>query len=466
MKTQQLAKPAPGFFWSVCGIAVPVALQSMLQSSFAMVDQVMIGQLGSAGVAGVGTAGKFSYILSVVVSAIGAVAGIMISQYIGQKNEREVERSFLINLTAAMGIAAIFTLVCMCFSRNILGLYTSDNRIIETGAEYLTITAAAFLPSAGAALGSVMLRCMEKAALPLYASILSAVLNTLLNYILIFGKIGIKPMGVSGAATATVISQWVNMAMIVMMLYCNRYRGQEKYRKRKEYGERAVFQWKQYGAILFPLLICEFMWSLGENSYAAVYGHLGLASSAAMILNNPVQGMVTGALCGLSQAAGVMIGKRLGKGQSEEAYEESKRLMLYGLAGSLILSALVAFGRLFYVEIYQVEEEVKVLAAKSLMVYAVLAPVKVENMILGGGILRSGGKTKYIMAIDLAGTWVFGVPLALISGFVLDFPVYWVYFILSMEECVRLGISLLLFRKRKWMHQFTTFVDSPITNST
>ena len=103
MKTQQLAKPAPGFFGSVCGIAVPVALQSMLQSSFAMVDQVMIGQLGSAGVAGVGTAGKFSYILSVVVSAIGAVAGIMISQYIGQKNEREVERSFLINLTEYFG---------------------------------------------------------------------------------------------------------------------------------------------------------------------------------------------------------------------------------------------------------------------------------------------------------------------------------------------------------------------------
>ncbi len=135
-----------------------------------------------------------------------------------------------------------------------MGLYTSDNRIIETGAEYLTITAAAFLPSAGAALGSVMLRCMEKAALPLYASILSAVLNTLLNYILIFGKIGIKPMGVSGAATATVISQWVNMAMIVMMLYCNRYRGQEKYRKRKEYGKEQFFSGSNMGQFCFHSL--------------------------------------------------------------------------------------------------------------------------------------------------------------------------------------------------------------------
>lgn len=448
MKTKNLTEQTQGFFGNVCGIAVPVALQSMLQSSFAMADQVMIGQLGSAGVAGVGMAGKFSYILSVMVSAIGAVSGIMISQYMGQKNRREVRRSFLINLMAAMGISAVFTLVCICFSENILKLYTADGGVIEAGAGYLAITAAAFLPSAGAVLGSVMLRCMERASLPLYASIISAVLNTLLNYILIFGKFGIKPMGVRGAAAATVISQWVNMAIITVMLhFCSRYRGKE------EYGKKEAFQWKQYGAILFPILICEFMWSLGENSYAAVYGHMGLASSAAMSLNNPIQGMMTGALCGLSQAAGVMIGKRLGEGQTEEAYEESKKLMFYGLISSLFLSALVAFGRLFYVEIYQVEEEVKVLAAKSLIAYAVIAPVKVENMILGGGILRSGGKTKYIMAIDLAGTWIFGVPLALISAFVLHFPIYLVYFILSMEECVRLGISLWVFRKRAWMNR-------------
>ena len=99
------------FFSSVCSLAIPVALQSMLQASFSIVDQIMIGQLGSVSVAGVGLAGKFASIYSVIVSAVGVVAGIMISQYLGQKNQREVRRSFLVNLLIAVGLAGVFTLL-------------------------------------------------------------------------------------------------------------------------------------------------------------------------------------------------------------------------------------------------------------------------------------------------------------------------------------------------------------------
>ena len=108
------------FFQTVCQLAVPVTLQSMLQSSFSIVDQIMIGQLGSVSVAGVGLAGKFSSIYAVVISAIGAAAGIMISQYLGQKNSREVRRSFFTNLLLGGAVAAIFTALCMVFPRQIM----------------------------------------------------------------------------------------------------------------------------------------------------------------------------------------------------------------------------------------------------------------------------------------------------------------------------------------------------------
>ena len=175
------------FFSTVCNLAIPVALQSMLQASFSIVDQIMIGQLGSVSVAGVGLAGKFSSIYSVMVSAIGAVAGIMISQYMGQKNRREVRRSFYLNLLLAVCMAAAFTLVCAVFPRQIMNLYTKDVPTLLAAADYLKIVAGTFLPMAGATLLSTMFRCMEKAQLPLYASIASAILNTGLNYILIFG---------------------------------------------------------------------------------------------------------------------------------------------------------------------------------------------------------------------------------------------------------------------------------------
>ena len=193
------------------------------------------------------------------------------------------------------------------------------------------------------------------------------------------------------------------------------------------------------------------MWSLGENVYAAIYGNIGTDACAAMTMTGPIQGLMIGALSGLAQAAGILIGKSLGNEEYDKAYKDSKRLMWYGLAGSLVLSvALVLLGQ-FSVRIYNVEPQVRTMAYQLLVVFAIVSPVKVQNMILGGGIIRSGGKTQYVMWVDLIGTWIFGVPLGLLSAFVFDLPITYVYFILSMEEVVRLLISVVIFRKKRWM---------------
>lgn len=432
------------FFASVCALAVPVALQSMLQASFSIVDQIMIGQLGSVSVAGVGLAGKFASIYSVIVSAVGVVGGIMISQYLGQKNSREVRRSFSVNLLIALGLAGVFTLLCGGFPSQIMGLYTTDAPMGQAASSYLRIITATFLPIAGATLLSTLLRCMEKAQLPLYASIASAVLNTALNYVLIFGKLGLPAMEANGAAIATVISTWVNFLLMLVMLGRN---GSVL----KASGRAGKFNLRQYLSMLLPILVCEFLWSLGENIYAAIYGHMGTEASAAMMLINPIQSLVIGALCGLSQAASVIIGKKLGSREYDDAYRDSWRLIRYGFIGSVILSVLVVLASPMYVEIYQVDAAVKLLTRQILTAYALVAPFKVLNMIAGGGIIRSGGKTNYVMFIDMIGTWVFGVPLGLLSAFVWKLPIPYVYFLLSLEECVRFAITVFILRGKQWM---------------
>ena len=438
------------FFEAVCALAIPVALQSMLQSSFSMVDQIMIGQLGEINVAGVGLAGKFSSIYSVVISAIGAVAGIMIAQYLGQKNRSEVRRSFFTNLLLGAGIAGMFMVICTLFPNQIMGAYTRDVQTRQAAAEYLMLISGTFVPMAGATLLSTLFRCLEKPRLPLYASILSALLNTGLNYIMIFGKLGISPMGVHGAAFATVISQCANFLLMLLMLSKNGF-----LLKSNEGEPTATLRmnWGQYWSMLLPLLVCEVVWSLGENVYAAIYGHMSTDASAAMTLTNPIQGLVIGALCGLSQAASVIIGKHLGSGENEEAYWSAKKLMLYGAIGSALLSVIVMIASKAYVGIYQVDNAVKTMTMQILFAYAIVVPFKVLNMILGGGIIRSGGRTKYVMFIDMVGTWCFGVPLGLLSAFVWKLSIPYVYFLLSLEECIRFGISLIVFRRRKWMNQ-------------
>lgn len=441
-------KKSDTFFRSVCRLAVPAALQSMLQSSFSMVDQIMIGQLGETCVAGVGLAGKFASMYSVVIAAVGAAAGIMLSQYLGQKNGAEARRSFFRNLLLGLGVAALFTAVCALLPGPVMRVYTKDAPTWQAAASYLALLSGTFLPLAGSTLLSTAFRCAEKPGLPLYAGTVSAVLNTGLNEILIFGRLGLPAMGAAGAAIATVAAQCVNFLLLLLASRQLTFLRAEKAPRRA-----ARLHWSRFLSVLLPLLLCEASWSLGENVYAAIYGRMGTAESAAMTLTAPIQGLVIGALCGLSQAAGVIVGKRLGGGDSDGAYRAAKRLMVYGAVGAAVLCAAVVLTSGAYVEIYRVDRTVKLLTRQLLFVYALAAPFKVLNMILGGGILRSGGRTAYVMGIDMLGTWGFGVPLGLLSAFVWKLPIAYVYLLLSLEECVRFALSMVVFHRKSWMNR-------------
>ncbi|MCH5248781.1 MAG: MATE family efflux transporter [Lachnospiraceae bacterium] len=444
---------------AVLKIALPVTIQSLLQSSFSVVDQVMIGQLGSNSIAGIGLGGKFASLYSVVLAAIASAAGIMISQYMGRKDEKSVSKSFYINMLLSIGLAAVFMILCIIFPEIIMSAYTKDVITKTLAVKYIRILAISFLPMAISSILTMMLRCMEVAILPLYASIFALVLNTGLNYLLIFGKWIFPEMGVEGAALASVAAQIISCVIILLFFiiynnkheiklnithYLKRISTEQKTADSGQYG-------RQYLKILCPLLICEFLWSLGENVYTAIYGNIGTEACAAMTMTIPVLTIVIGALSGLSQASAILIGKSLGAKKYEQAYAESKKLMKYGLFASIILSLMLAATASFYVKIYNVEPVVQEITKRLLMVIAIISPVKVLNMILGGGIIRSGGKTKYTMWIDIIGTWGLGVPLGLLAAFVWKLPIEYVYFILSMEECVRLGISLIIFKKKTWM---------------
>lgn len=205
------------FLKSVIGIAIPVALQSMLQSSFAMIDQLMVGQLGSTAVAAVEVAGRPAFIYSVVVGAVAAIAGIMIAQYLGMKDMETADKSLSVNLAVTIALGMIFMALCLFLSEPIVRIYTADSQIIGTGREYLIRVTWTYIPMGISSILAVMIRCLDKAIYPLYAGIVSAFVNTGLNYLLIFGHFGFPKLGVTGAAVASVISQFVNLFLILLM---------------------------------------------------------------------------------------------------------------------------------------------------------------------------------------------------------------------------------------------------------
>lgn len=435
---------------TVVKIAIPITLQALLQSSFSVVDEIMIGQMGSNEITGIGLAGKFASIFSVLIAAVAAVAGIMISQYIGQKEEREVGRSFYLNLSLGLGLAVLFTLLSSVFANGIMGIYTKDAIPKKIAVTYLRIISVTFIPIALNTMFSTFLRCKEAAALPLVTTIVATLINTGLNYMLIGGHFGAPALGVEGAAIATVASQVISTVILFILFLW--------YKKRKAVRLDFLIRLegdgrKQYLAMLLPILLNELLWSIGENIYAVIYGRIGTLDCAAMTLTIPIQTLMIGAMSGLAQATGIVVGRTLGEDDEEGAYRQSKKLMFYAFMGAAVLSVLLIFLRGVYVNIYNVEPSTKEIAGQILIAFAIISPVKVMNMTLGGGILRSGGKTKYILAIDLIGTWIFGVPLGFMAAFWWKLSIPYVYFILSLEECVRLAISLIAFKRRVWVNR-------------
>ena len=269
---------------------------------------------------------------------------------------------------------------------------------------------------------SAWLRCKEHAAIPFWASLGAVAANTGLNYLLIFGKLGFAPMGVQGAAIATLVSQMLNFLLILLgFVVCLRRDGSHPLWTL--HFERITL--RAYGGMILPILLSEFLWSLGQNVESAVYGHLGTANLAAYTLTCPIQSLIVGALSGLSAAAGVMVGKHLGKKTYDAAYGDARLIMLTGLVGAIGIASLLVLFAGAYTNLYRVDADVQTLGKALLVVFALYAPVKVENMILSGGILRSGGNTRVIMIIDTIGTWGIGIPLCL--GFYELLPFWWAF---------------------------------------
>ena len=429
-------------------IALPVTIQALMQSSLNLIDQIMIGSLGSACIAGIGLAGKFTSILSVLVAAIVTAAGILISQYYGAKNEKGVRDSFYLPFYFSLLFVLIFSILSFFIPNQIMSLYADDGETISKAATYLKIRTAGYLPSVITMFVSTLLRNMQKAKLPAIAGIVSIAINTLMNWLLINGVWIFPRLEESGAAIATVLSQIFEM-LIVTVLFLREKKKQNLFLHPTVSFSKTFI--KNISSILAPILVGEALWSLGENVYAIIYGHLGTEPCAAMTLMYPIQGIAIGSLSGVASAAGIIVGNSLGAKDEKKAYGEALGFVRLTVTAGIIIGVFVCLISPLYVQLFNVAPETRTGTIKILAAFSAVFTAKVFNMVVGGGVLQAGGQTKFMTLVNIIGTWGCGVPFGFISAYVFKFPIWWVYFALSLEEYVRLAISVWLLKSRRWM---------------
>ncbi|OQY06582.1 MAG: hypothetical protein B6I28_06220 [Fusobacteriia bacterium 4572_132] len=290
----------------------------------------------------------------------------------------------------------------------------------------------------------------------MYTSLISLIINVILNYIFIFGKVGFPAMGVKGAALATVIARIIECLVMVVITYSKKYAIAGKLKELFSF-EREMFS--KFVKISLPVVFHESFWALGVTTYNIVYARIGTSSIAAISIEGSIERLAFVLFIGIGNAAGVMLGNKIGEEKEEEAYKYAISFVKIGFVFSILMGSFLAMTSGYILKMYNVSEEVYKFSKILLIMFAVYMPFKVFNMINIVGILRSGGDTKAGLFLELSGIWMIGVPLALFTGFVMHWSVYYVYLFANLEEVFKaiLGVKRLL--SKKWLKNLVSDME-------
>ena len=443
------------YFRQVFHFALPIALQNLVTASLNMVGVVMIGQLGEVPVAAVGLANQIFFLLQLVLFGITSGAAIFTAQLWGKQDLPNIRKVISLGLLL-VGAASLFFFSLAVFRPElVLGIYSKDPAVVALGSEYLHIFGAAYLFFGVTMTFGVMLRSTGDVKTPMTISILALAFNTVLSYVLIFGKLGIPALGVRGAAYAALASRVLESTIMLMVVY--RYRSSLAPRLKDFLGLSLAFVGRVFKPIL-PVILNETFWSLGITAYYAIYARIGTDALAAMNIVSTIENMALVLTFGLAHATAILVGNHIGSGDKERAYQYAGRSLAMTMLIGLFIGSLVMVLSPYILELYKVGPVVIEMAQRVLNILALFLWVRACNAVIVVGILRSGGDTRFSFFLDGVIIWVVGVPMAMLGAFVLDLPVYWVYLMIMSEEVLKWTLGMRRYFSRKWINDLAQTV--------
>lgn len=311
------------FYKSMFAIAIPIALQNLITSALNMVDTLMISSLGQSSIAAVGLANQVFFFYILLTFGINSGSSIFIAQYWGKEDIPKIRKILGLALSIGTLLGVFFTIIAFFFPEFIMGLLIQEAEVIEIGSEYLRIISLSYIVTSISFAYSVALRTTGNPNIPMKISAIAFVTNTVFNYILIFGKLGLPAMGVVGAAWGTVIARFVEIGITFYAVYASK--GPLAANVKELFGWSKEFYVK-YIKTTYAVVLAEGAWSLGQVMYSVAYAKLGEEATAAVQLTNTIQNIFFVLIRGLANACTVMVGNKIGGGQEEEAYEYAKNL--------------------------------------------------------------------------------------------------------------------------------------------
>lgn len=429
-------------------IALPVAMQGMLNTIVNLVDTMMIGTLGETTIAAVGLANKVFFVFSLLVFGICSGSGVLAAQYWGNQDVKNIRKVMGLSLLAALTGSAFFLVPSLANPRMVMRIFTVSEGAIAIGASYLVIAVLSYPFTAVTNTVVAMMRAVGQVKAPVVMSCVAIAVNITFNYILIFGKCGAPALGAAGAAIATLIARIVECAGILLVLRISR--SPLACRFREMVGYPAAFI-RQFVGTASPVIANEFIWGLGTTMYSLAYGRMGDQAVAAITIATTIQDIVVVLFQGLSAATAVILGNEMGAGKLKQAERYAKNFFLLQFLVTLGAMLVCYLIRGTVIDMYQITPQVARDVSLCLIVFILYMPAKMFNYVNVVGVLRSGGDTRMCLLIDTSGVWCIGIPMAFLGGLYFHFPIYVVYAMVMLEELYKMVIGYLRYRQKKWL---------------
>ncbi|MBC7958701.1 MAG: MATE family efflux transporter [Vallitaleaceae bacterium] len=437
------------FYKTLFAIAVPIAIQSLITNLLNAIDVFMISSLGTASTGGVGMANKIFFLLNLFLFGTNSGAAILASQYWGIADKSSIKKVLGVSLMIGVGGSVVFTLGAILIPETLISILAPGQvGMISEGSKFLRIIGISYLFTAVTFSYSFILRTTHNAVVPMVITGIAIVVNTFLNWVLIFGKLGAPVMGVEGSALATVIARIFECVVLIIVVYRLDLAVAGKFSELFKVSFDFV---KHYFKTVIFVILNEMIWSIGVVGYSLVYGRMGEVATASITITQTIEQLAFVVFFGLSNACGVMLGNLLGANELKKALSYSKKILWIVTGAAVVVGASVLLSAGPIAHLFNVEFIVQKNVINCLIVFALYMPLKMLNMVIIVGVLRSGGDTISSLLIDLIGVWVVGIPMAILGGLILKLDIHYVYALVMLEEVVKLVLSLLRYYSKKWV---------------
>lgn len=447
------------FYRMVLAVAVPIMIQNGITNFVGMLDNIMVGRVGTAQMSGVAIINQLMLVFNITIFGAISGAGIFGAQYYGCKDYEGVRNAFRFKMMLCIGIVVASIGLFLGYGDQLIQLFLNDasnpqevELTFQAAKEYLLVMLVGLLPFAIEQAYSGTLRETGETVLPMKAGIIAVFVNLIFNTLLIFGTCGFPRLGVVGAAIATVISRFVQAAIVIIWTHKH---------LNHSFMEGVYKTWKVppyiAGRIALkgtPLLINEALWAIGMAVLMQCYSIRGLSVVAGMNISNTIVNVFNVVYMAMGSAISIIVGQLLGAGKMREAKDTAVKLIFFSFASCFVVGILLILLSPFFPMIYNTSDEVRSLAQQFIVVAAICLPLDAFTN-ASYFTMRSGGKTIVTFLFDSVFVWTVSIPTAFFLAHGTQLPIVLMYLICQSLNLIKCVIGFILVRKGVWMNNIT-----------